>query len=75
MIREEERSVSQEEPHSYYVFADKLDYDDNGDEQASIYSTSVDSDELLTRDEVIEKAEEFGDWKIQYGEARPPSHQ
>ena len=52
----------------YYVFTDKIDNDDNGDEQASVYSKIVRSDEKLTPDQIIDFAESNADWKIQFGE-------
>jgi hypothetical protein len=52
----------------YYVFTDKIDNDDNGDEQVSVYSQIVRSDEKLTPDQIIDFAESNADWKIQFGE-------
>ena len=52
----------------YYVFTDKIDNDDNGDEQVSVYSQIVRSDEKLTPDQIIDFAESKADWKIQFGE-------
>jgi len=52
----------------YYIFTDKIDNDDNGDEQASVYSKIVRSDEKLTPDQIIDFAESNADWKIQFGE-------
>jgi len=52
----------------YYVSTDKIDKDDNGDEQVSVYSQIVRSDEKLTPDQIIDFAESDADWKIQFGE-------
>jgi len=54
--------------YRYYVCADIVDLDDDGEEQASIYSTFIYSDDLMQLDQIIEQAEEEGDWKIAFGE-------
>jgi len=52
----------------YYVSQDLIDLDDDGDEQVSIYKSSVDSDTKLSPHEVIALVEEEADWEIIFGE-------
>lgn len=54
--------------YRYYVFLGYIDLDDDGEEQASIYRTSIDSDTPLNVDQIIEIADEEDDWKIAFGE-------
>ena len=52
----------------YYVSQDLINLNDDGDEQVSIYQTSVDSETKLLPHEVIALAGEEVDWKIIFGE-------
>ena len=52
----------------FYVCTDAVCLDDNGEEQVSVYRTIIDSDVPLQIDQIIEKAEHEGDWRIAFGE-------
>ena len=54
--------------YRFYIITDVVDLDDNGKEQVSVYSTWIDSDTPMQIDQIIEKAENEGDWKIAFGE-------
>ncbi len=51
----------------YYIFADKIDHNDDGEEQFSVYRTKIVSDKRLTPNQAISLAEAEGDWKVEYG--------
>lgn len=52
----------------YYIFSDQIDLDDNGDEQASVYRTSISSAIPLEVKQIVQLAEQRGDWRIAYSE-------
>jgi hypothetical protein len=54
--------------YRYYVFKDAVDLNDDGEEQASIYRTMIDTASPMQVDQIIEKAEQNADWKIAFGE-------
>ena len=54
--------------YRYYVFKDVVDLDDDGEEQVSAYRTMLDSTSRMQIDQIIEMAEQAGDWKIAFGE-------
>ncbi len=57
-----------ESNYRYYVFKDVADLDDDGEEQASVYRMMIDSSSQMQIDQIIEMAEQKGDWKIAFGE-------
>ena len=52
----------------YYIFQYLIDFDDDGDEQVSVYQTWIKSEKQLTPRQVIDRAEEEADWKIDFGQ-------
>ena len=52
----------------YYIFKDLIDFDDDGDEQVSVYRTWIESERQLTPRQVIDRAEEEADWNINFGQ-------
>ena len=52
----------------YCIFKDLIDFDDDGDEQVSVYRTWIESEKQLTPQQVIDLAEEKADWKIYFGQ-------
>ena len=54
--------------YTYFVSTDIIDTDDCGEEQVTLLTQKVHSNTELTDDEVIELAEESGEWKHHFGE-------
>tara|TARA_X000000950_G_scaffold179192_1_gene217400 strand:+ start:2278 stop:2532 length:255 start_codon:yes stop_codon:yes gene_type:complete len=52
----------------YYIFKDLINFDDDDDEQVSVYRTWIESEKQLTPQQVIDLAEEKADWKIDFGQ-------
>ena len=52
----------------YDIFQDLVDFDDDGDEQVSIYRTWIESEKQLTPRQVIDRAVEEANWKIDFGQ-------
>ena len=52
----------------YHIFKDLIDFDDDSDEQVSVYRTWIESEKQFTPQQVIDLAEEKADWKIDFGQ-------
>lgn len=52
----------------YYIFQDLVDFNDDGDEQVSTYRTWIESKNQLTPRQVIDRAIEEANWKIDFGQ-------
>ena len=52
----------------YYIFKDLINFDDDDDEQVSVYRTWIESEKQLTPRQVIDRAVEEANWKIDFGQ-------
>ena len=50
--------------HNYYLCADVIDTDDDGDDQVSLYKCSFTSEKYLTPTEAVKYAETHGEWNV-----------